>query len=89
MDTKGPKMIASDFAPEGRVRQTLKDAHLMLDQARKAGQPLPLLSVHADVLEACVRHGEAEQDNSIVIEEIRRRGQQHASGPHGPAPAAE
>ena len=35
MDTKGPKMIAGDFAPEGRVRQTLKDTHLMMGQARK------------------------------------------------------
>src|ERR1700692_3510530 len=73
MDTKGPKMISGDFAPEGRVRQTLKDTQLMLDQARKAGQELPLLAVHADVLEACRRHGDGEQDNSIVIEEIRRR----------------
>jgi 3-hydroxyisobutyrate dehydrogenase-like beta-hydroxyacid dehydrogenase len=75
MATKGPKMISGDFAPEGRVRQTLKDAHLMLDQARKTGQQLPLLSVHADILEACARHGEGEQDNSIVIEEVRRRRQ--------------
>jgi 3-hydroxyisobutyrate dehydrogenase-like beta-hydroxyacid dehydrogenase len=74
MDTKGPKMIGGDFAPEGRVRQTLKDTQLMLDQARKAGQKLPLLEIHADVLQACVRHGDSEQDNSIVIEEIRRRG---------------
>jgi 3-hydroxyisobutyrate dehydrogenase-like beta-hydroxyacid dehydrogenase len=73
MDTKGAKMIRGDFAPEGRVRQTLKDTQLMLDQARKAGQQLPLLQIHADVLQACVRHGDAEQDNSIVIEEIRRR----------------
>src|SRR5215469_6939767 len=73
MDTKGPKMIAGDFAPEGRVRQTLKDVHLMMDQVRSIGQELPLLEVHAAVLEACVRHGESEKDNSIVIEEIRRR----------------
>jgi len=73
MDTKGPKMVARDFAPEGRVRQTLKDARLMIEQAQKAGQELPLLTVHAAVLEACQRHGEGEQDNSIVIEEIRRR----------------
>jgi len=73
MDTKGPKMIASEFAPEGRVRQSLKDAQLMLDQARKAGQQLPLLEIHAQVLQACIDHGEAERDNSIVIEEIRRR----------------
>jgi 3-hydroxyisobutyrate dehydrogenase-like beta-hydroxyacid dehydrogenase len=73
MDSKGAKMINGDFAPEGRVRQSLKNAHLMLDQAHKAGQALPLLEIHAEVLEACLRHGEGEQDNSIVIEEIRRR----------------
>jgi 3-hydroxyisobutyrate dehydrogenase-like beta-hydroxyacid dehydrogenase len=73
MDSKGPKMIAGDFAAEGRVRQTLKDTHLMMDQAHKTGQELPLLKIHAAILEACVRHGEGEKDNSIVIEEIRRR----------------
>ncbi|HEX3936102.1 MAG TPA: NAD(P)-dependent oxidoreductase [Xanthobacteraceae bacterium] len=73
MGTKGPKMVSGNFAPEGRVRQTLKDTQLMLDQARKAGQLLPLLSVHAEVLQACVDAGDSEQDNSIVIEEIRRR----------------
>jgi 2-hydroxy-3-oxopropionate reductase len=67
-------MVVGDFTPEGRVRQTLKDAHLMMDQARKLEQKLPLLEIHAAVLEACVRHGESEKDNSIVIEEIRRRG---------------
>jgi 3-hydroxyisobutyrate dehydrogenase-like beta-hydroxyacid dehydrogenase len=76
MDTKGPKMLARDFTPEGRVRQTLKDVHLMLEQARAAHQKLPLLEVHADVLEACVQAGEGERDNSIVVEEIRRRGQE-------------
>ena len=73
MDTKGPKMVAGDFRPEGRVAQTLKDAHLMLDQAELHGQRLPTLEIHADVLESCVRAGEAERDNSIIIEEIRRR----------------
>jgi 2-hydroxy-3-oxopropionate reductase len=74
MDTKGGKMVARDFAPQGRVRQTLKDVHLMLDEAGAAGQSLPLLQVNAEVLEACVRAGEGDRDNSIVIEEIRRRG---------------
>src|SRR5262245_3582898 len=31
MDTKGAKMVRGDFSAEGRVRQTLKDTHLMLD----------------------------------------------------------
>jgi 3-hydroxyisobutyrate dehydrogenase-like beta-hydroxyacid dehydrogenase len=73
MDTKGPKMVSRDFAPEGYVRQHLKDVHLMLDQARQIGQTLPLLEVHAEALEACIRHGEGDADNSIIIEEIRRR----------------
>jgi len=73
MDTKGQKMINGDFSPQGYVKQHLKDVHLMLDQAQKVGQKLPLLEVHADALEACVRHGEGEADNCIIIEEIRRR----------------
>jgi 3-hydroxyisobutyrate dehydrogenase-like beta-hydroxyacid dehydrogenase len=73
METKGPKMLRSDFAPEGRARQTLKDARLMLEQASRKGQRLPLLEIHADVLEACVRNGEGDLDNSIIIEEVRRR----------------
>ena len=73
METKGPKMVRGDFAAEGRVKQTLKDVHLMLDQAAAAGQTLSVLGVHADVLEACVRAGEADLDNSAVIKEIRRR----------------
>jgi 3-hydroxyisobutyrate dehydrogenase-like beta-hydroxyacid dehydrogenase len=73
MGTKGPKMLARDFAPEGRVKQTLKDVHMMLDLGQKLRQDLPMLKVHCDVLEACVRAGDAERDNSIVVEEIRRR----------------
>jgi 3-hydroxyisobutyrate dehydrogenase-like beta-hydroxyacid dehydrogenase len=73
MDTKGPKMVRGDFEPEGRARQTLKDVELMLAQARKAGQQLPLAALNAEILEACVHNGEGDRDNSVVIQEIRRR----------------
>lgn len=73
MDVKGERMVTRAFAPEGRARQTLKDAQLMLAQARTVGQELPLLTVHAAVLEACLRAGEGDLDNSVVIEEMRRR----------------
>jgi 3-hydroxyisobutyrate dehydrogenase-like beta-hydroxyacid dehydrogenase len=73
MDTKGPKMVRGDFSAEGRVRQTLKDTHLMLDQAAAAGQKLTVLELHADILEACMRAGEADLDNSAIIKEVRRR----------------
>jgi 3-hydroxyisobutyrate dehydrogenase-like beta-hydroxyacid dehydrogenase len=74
MDTKGPKMVRGDFSAEGRARQTLKDCRLMLDQAAALSQPLKMLEVHADVLEACVRAGDADLDNSVIIKEVRRRG---------------
>jgi 3-hydroxyisobutyrate dehydrogenase len=73
MDTKGAKMVRGEFAPEGRVRQTLKDVKLMLAQARAHGQQLPLATLNEEVLEACVRQGEGEDDNSAVIRELRRR----------------
>jgi 3-hydroxyisobutyrate dehydrogenase-like beta-hydroxyacid dehydrogenase len=73
MDTKALKMVAGDFSPQGRARQTLKDVRLMLDQAGKLGQELPLASLNAEILEACLRNGEGEADNSVVISEIRRR----------------
>jgi 3-hydroxyisobutyrate dehydrogenase-like beta-hydroxyacid dehydrogenase len=74
METKGPKMVRGDFSPEGRVKQTLKDAHLMLDQGAAIGQPLRALQVHVETLEGCVKAGEAELDNSAIIKEVRRRG---------------
>src|SRR5215475_8703848 len=73
MDIKGSKMIRGEFTAEGRVTQHLKDVHLMLEQAERVKQRLPLLEIHADVLEACVRQGEGDLDNSAVINEIRRR----------------
>jgi len=74
METKGPKMVRGDFSPEGRVKQTLKDAHLMLDQGAAIGQPLLSLQIHVDTLEACVKAGESDLDNSAIIKEVRRRG---------------
>ena len=73
MDVKGAKMLQRDFTPEGRVTQHLKDVHLIQELAARASQRLPLLAVHAAVLEACVQRGEGEWDNCAVIEEIRRR----------------
>ncbi len=83
MDTKGPKMVRGDFTPEGRARQTLKDVQLMLEQASRIGQQLPLASVNAQVLEACLRAGEGDLDNSVVISEIRRRSVKQAIRPDG------
>ncbi|MBC7780396.1 MAG: NAD(P)-dependent oxidoreductase, partial [Proteobacteria bacterium] len=73
MDIKGAKMIAADFSPHGKVTQSLKDFGLMLEQARRLGQRLPLGETYAALMQACVDHGEADLDNAVVINEIRRR----------------
>ena len=73
MDVKGKKMVEGDFAPHGKITQTLKDFSLMLEQAARLGQQLPLAQTYADLVKGCVAHGEGDLDNSIVIQEIRRR----------------
>ena len=73
MDIKGAKMVSGEYSPQGFIHQSLKDFHLILDQAASRGQDMPLATLNAAVLEACVKRGEGERDNSAVIEEIRRR----------------
>ena len=81
MDIKGPKMVSGDYTPQGFIHQSLKDFRLMLDQARKRGQALPLATLNVEVLEACIARHEGERDNAAVIEEIRRRRQRTPSSP--------
>src|SRR5262245_32933992 len=73
MDIKGGKMISANFEPQGYVAQSLKDFSLMLEQARRLGQRLPLAEIYASLMEGCIAAGEGELDNSAVIREIRRR----------------
>ena len=73
MDVKGGKMVDGDFTAVGKVTQHLKDVKAILAEAEKRGQQLPFARVLAEVLEACVRHGDGDRDNSLTIEEIRRR----------------
>ena len=73
MDIKGGKMVGGDFAPHGFVTQSLKDFSLMTDQARRLGQHLPLAETYVGLMQGCVAAGEGKLDNSVVINEIRRR----------------
>jgi len=79
MDIKGPKMVSGDYAPQGFIHQSLKDFKLIIEQAGKRGQEMPLASLNAEVLAACVSRGESERDNAAVIEEIKRRKKPSAS----------
>jgi 3-hydroxyisobutyrate dehydrogenase-like beta-hydroxyacid dehydrogenase len=67
MDTKGRKMIESDFRTQAKLSQHLKDVHLMIDAARDAGLRLPLSETHSRLLERAQEAGFGEADNCAVI----------------------
>jgi 3-hydroxyisobutyrate dehydrogenase-like beta-hydroxyacid dehydrogenase len=71
MDAKGLKMVAGDFAPQAKLSQHLKDVRIILDEAERAGQPLPLSSLHRQLLERAEANGWGELDNSVIIRAIR------------------
>lgn len=73
MDTRGEKMVKSDFTPHAWVHQSVKDFKLMHTMAERVGQALPLATVYSELIESCVAHGEGELDNSAIIQELRRR----------------
>ncbi len=73
MDTRGMKMVESDFTPHAWLTQSLKDFKLMHEVAARVGQELPLATEYVKLVESCIAHGEGQLDNSVVIQEIRRR----------------
>ncbi|MGY3693701.1 3-hydroxyisobutyrate dehydrogenase-like beta-hydroxyacid dehydrogenase [Bradyrhizobium sp. USDA 3240] len=71
MDSKGPKMLVRDFAPQSHIAQTLKDAELILQEADRHGLPLPLTSAQAELLRAAIALQGPDSDSAAVIEAIR------------------
>jgi 3-hydroxyisobutyrate dehydrogenase-like beta-hydroxyacid dehydrogenase len=72
MDTKGEKMLRGDFAPQARLSQHLKDVRLILSAAQQTGVPLPLSTVHQQLLERAAAAGYGEQDNSAILRAFDR-----------------
>ena len=75
MRVKGPLMTKRKYdEPQSRVDQSLKDFGLIHKLASQNNQPLPLATQYTELLEACLERGEGKQDNAIIFEAIRRRG---------------
>jgi 3-hydroxyisobutyrate dehydrogenase-like beta-hydroxyacid dehydrogenase len=73
IDTKGPKMISADFAPEARLRQHHKDVGLILAAAERAGLELPLSRVHDRLLSDLEGQGMGDLDTSAIVRAFGRR----------------
>ena len=71
VELKGGKMVKSDYAPEARLAQHLKDVELILDLGGAAGADLPLSRLHRELLARGVEEGLGELDNSSIIEVLR------------------
>ena len=54
MESKGDKMLARDFRPQSHISQTLKDAELILEEARRQGLHLPMTTAQAKLLRAAI-----------------------------------
>jgi 3-hydroxyisobutyrate dehydrogenase-like beta-hydroxyacid dehydrogenase len=68
MDTKGRKMIESDFdPPQARLDQHWKDVRLILELGRSVGLPLPLSELHNHLLSRASSLGFGALDNSAII----------------------
>jgi 3-hydroxyisobutyrate dehydrogenase-like beta-hydroxyacid dehydrogenase len=71
MDSKGEKMVRGDYAPQSRLAQTLKDAQLILEQAERQNQVLPLMRTNVALLSAAIAIAGAEADPAAIIEALR------------------
>jgi 3-hydroxyisobutyrate dehydrogenase-like beta-hydroxyacid dehydrogenase len=71
MDVKGEKMVHSEFSPDARLSQHLKDVRLMLEMGAQAGLPMTLSEAHRRVLEEAEAAGLGALDNSALIQVLR------------------
>jgi 3-hydroxyisobutyrate dehydrogenase-like beta-hydroxyacid dehydrogenase len=72
METKGEKMLGRDFRPQSHISQTLKDAELILQEAKRRGLHLPITSVQAGLLRTAIALEGPDSDSAAVIEAIRQ-----------------
>ncbi len=74
MDVWGERMIAGAHdAPFSRLRQSHKDARLIVEHGRKIGSPTDLIEVVRDALAWGESTGLGDLDNSSIIEVVRSR----------------
>jgi 3-hydroxyisobutyrate dehydrogenase-like beta-hydroxyacid dehydrogenase len=67
METKGEKMISQDFTPQARLAQHAKDVGLILELGKNVQAPLPLSTLHEQLLQTLIEQGYGEHDNSAII----------------------
>jgi putative dehydrogenase len=67
MDSKGEKMRLREFTAQSHISQTLKDAELILHEAKMRHLPLPMTSAQVSLLRLAIVKQGADADSSAVI----------------------
>jgi len=70
----GAKVLAGDMAPAFMVDLQLKDLRLVLEHARRIGQPLPGTALVTQLLEALAAQGRGRDGTQALIDVIRQLG---------------
>ena len=74
MDAWGDRMISGDHEmPASRIRQSHKDARLIVEHGLDLGAPIDLVALVRDALAEGEETGLADLDNSAIVEVMRRR----------------
>jgi len=71
MVDKGPKMIKADYSREGQIWTSVKDRHIMIEEAQRFGAPIPLTSTYTQIVQAALHKGYGEKDSAALIEILR------------------
>jgi 3-hydroxyisobutyrate dehydrogenase-like beta-hydroxyacid dehydrogenase len=67
MDSKGEKMRLREFAAQSHISQTLKDAELILREAKVRDLPLPMTSAQVSLLRVAIVKQGPDADSSAII----------------------
>ena len=67
MDSKGEKMRLREFTAQSHISQTLKDAELILREAKVRDLPLPMTSAQVTLLRVAIVKQGPDADSSAVI----------------------
>jgi 3-hydroxyisobutyrate dehydrogenase len=67
MDSKGEKMRLREFTAQSHISQTLKDAELILREAKMRDLPLPMTSAQVSLLRMAIVKAGPDADSSAII----------------------
>ena len=72
-DAKSQQMVRREYTGADRIDADLRDAATLRKRALEAGQLLPTVEAHSELLAEVVARGEGHFDVAMLIESVRRR----------------